>query len=116
MSDGGALFRVGSDAQARVKAQIKQLLITKNDVGGYKYNAEVTLIRQTNRVLEHKLFEESANGMVSLGSERPNMLTNFKSKVAIKKSNVKRKSIAEAQAAISTINIVALKITTNADA
>ena len=54
--------------------------------------------------------------MVGLGSETPNTLTNFKSSVAIKKINVKRQSIAEAQAASSTINTVAPKITTNADA
>ena len=62
------------------------------------------------------MFGESAYGMVSLGSKTPNTLTNYKSKVAIKKSNVKRQSIAETQLASSTINIVAPKITTNADA
>ena len=53
--------------------------------------------------------------MVRLGSETPNTLTNFKSNFAIKKSDVKRHSIAVAEAASSTINIVAPKITTNAD-
>ena len=76
----------------------------------------VTLIKQINRVLEHQLFEKLANDMVGLGSETPNMLTNFKSNVAIKKSDVKRHSIAEAQAASSTINIVDLEITKNANA
>ena len=52
MSDGRALFRVQSDAQARVKAQMQELSITKNDVGGYEYNAAVNLIKQINRVLE----------------------------------------------------------------
>ena len=64
MSDGGALFRVWSDAQARVKAQMQELSIAKNNSGGYKYNAAVTLIKQINRVLEKQLFEESADGMV----------------------------------------------------
>ena len=68
MSDGGALFRVQSDTQARVKAQMQELLITKNDVGGYEYNTVVTLIKQINRVLEQQLFKESADGMVGLGS------------------------------------------------
>ena len=76
MSDGGALFRVRSYAQARVKAQIQELSITKNDVGGYEYNTTVTFIKQINRVLEQQLFEESADGMVGLGSETPNTLTN----------------------------------------
>ena len=49
---------------------------------------------QTNRVLEQQLSEESADGMVGLGSETPKMITNYKSKVVIKKSNVKRQSIA----------------------
>ena len=84
MSDGGALFRVRSDAQARVKAQMQELLITKNNVGDYEYNAMVTLIKQINRILEQKLFEESADGMVGIGSKTPNILTNYKSNVAIK--------------------------------
>ena len=54
--------------------------------------------------------------MVGLGSEMPNTLTNYKSNVAIKKRNVKRHSIAEAQAVNPTINFVTPEITTNADA
>ena len=115
MSDGGALFCVRSDAQARVKAQMQELSITKNDVSGYKHNTAVTLIKEINHVLEQKLFEELADGMVGLGSKTPNMLINFKSNATIKKSNVKRQSIAEAEAASSIINIVAPKITTNAN-
>ena len=110
------MFRVRSDAQAHVKAQTQEIFINKNDVGSYEYNTVVTLIKQINRVLEQQLFEESANGMVRLGSETPNTLTSYKSNVAIKKSDVKRQSIAEAQAARLTGNIVAPEITTNADA
>ena len=44
--------------------------------------------------------------MVRLGSKAPNMFTNFNYNVAIKKGDVKRQSIAEAQASSSTINIV----------
>ena len=36
MSDGGALFRVQSDAQARMKAQMQEISIHKNGVGGYE--------------------------------------------------------------------------------
>ena len=107
MSDGGALFRVRSDAQAHVKAQMRELLITNNHVRGYKYNAAVKLIKQINRVLEHQLSKELVDGMVGLGSKTQNTLANFKSNVAIKNSDVKRQSIAEAEAASSTINIVA---------
>ena len=95
---------------------MQELSITKNNVGGYKYNSAVTMIKQINCVLEQQLFEELAYGMVRLGRETPNMLTNLKSNVAIKKSDVKRQSIAEATAASSATNIVAPKITTNADA
>ena len=95
---------------------MKDLSITKNNVSVYKYNAAVTLFKQINRVLEQQLFEESADGMVGLGSNTPNTLTNFKSNVAIKKSNVKRQFIAKAEAASSTINIFSPEITTNADA
>ena len=91
-------------------------MITKNDVGGYKYNSAVTLIKQINRVLKQQLFEEPANCMVGLGSETPNTLTNYKSNAAIKKSDIKRQSISEAQAASSKINIVAPKITTDSNA
>ena len=94
---------------------MQELSITKNNVSGYKYNDVVTLIKYINRILGQQLFEESADGMVGLGSETPNMLTNFKPKVVIKKINVKRKFIAKAAATSSAINIVAPKITTNAN-
>ena len=67
-------------------------------------------------VTEQTFFGESADGMVGLGSKTPKTLTKFKSNIAIKKSNVKRQSIAKAAAASSTTNIVAPEITTNADA
>ena len=54
MSDRRALFRVQSDAQARVKAQMQEISINKNNVGGYEYNAVVALIKQINRVLEQQ--------------------------------------------------------------
>ena len=94
---------------------MQELPITKNNVGGYGYNATVTLIKQIKHVLGQQLFQELVDGMVGLSSETSNTLTNFKSNVAIKKSDVKRQSIAEAQAASSKINIVAPEITTKAD-
>ena len=54
--------------------------------------------------------------MVVLGSDTPNVLTGYRSNVAIKKSNVKKKFLTEAQAASSEGNIFAPKIMTNADA
>ena len=86
---------------------MQELSITNNDVGGYEYNAAVTLIKQINRFLEKQLFEKLADGMVGLGRKKPSMLTNYKSNVIIKKSDVKRQSISEAQVASLTINIFA---------
>ena len=111
-----ALFCVCTDAQALVKVLIQELLIVKNDVGGYKYNTAVTLTKQINHVLKQQLFEESADGMVGLGIKTPNTFTNFKFNVAIKKSNANRQSIDEVAAARSATNIVDPEITTNADA
>ena len=74
------------------------------------------MIKQINRVLEQQLFGELANGMVGLGRKMPNTLTSYQSYVAIKKSDVKKQSIAKAQVASSTGNIVAPEITMNADA
>ena len=86
---------------------MQELSVSKKDAGGYEYNATVTLIKQINRVLEQKLFKELTDGMVGLGRETPNTLTNYKSNAAIKKSDVKKQSIDEAQVASLTINIVA---------
>ena len=58
MLDGGALFCVWSDAKVHVKAQMQEISIHNNNVGGYEYNAAVTLIKQINCVLEHQLFED----------------------------------------------------------
>ena len=75
---------------------MQEISINNNDVGGYKYNAAVTLIKQINCVLEQQLFEESADGMVGLGRKTPNNLTSYQSTVAIKKNNFKKQSISGA--------------------
>ena len=95
---------------------MQEILINKNNVGGYEYNAAVALIKQINRVLEQQIFKESADGMVSIGSETSNTLAGYQSNVIINKSNVKKQLIAEAQAASSSDNIVTPEITTNGDA
>ena len=110
------MFRVRSDAQARAKAQMQEISINKKNVGGYEYNTAIKLIKHINRVLKQQLFEESANGMVVLDSKTPNTLTSYKSNVVIKKSDVKRQSIAGAEVASSKISIVTPEITTNVDA
>ena len=110
------MFRIRTDAQARVKAQIQELSIINNDVSGYEYNNAVTLLKHINRVLEQQLFEESAYVMVGLVSKCPNTLTEYRSNVLIKKSDVKKQSIAESATASTTDWVVAPKITTNSDA
>ena len=87
----------------------------KNDVGGYEYNAAVTLLKQIKCVLEYKMLEESADGMVGIVSKSLNTLTEYKSNVTIKKSHVKKQSISESAAASTTDWVVALETTTNAD-
>ena len=74
---------------------MQEISIYKNNIGGYEYNVVVTLIKQINHVLEHQLFEYSADRMVGLGSATPNTLTGYQSNVAIKKSGVKKQSIAD---------------------
>ena len=69
------MFRVRTDAQARVKAQMQDLSIVKNNISGHEYNVTVTLLKHTNPVLEQQLFEESAGGMVWIGTEITNTLT-----------------------------------------
>ena len=75
MSDGGALFCVRTDAHAKIKAHMQELSIVKNDIGGYEYNATTTILKQINCLIGHQLFEESTYGMVVLGSESLNTLT-----------------------------------------
>ena len=116
MSDGGAFFRVRTDAKARVKAQMQELSIVNNNIGGYEYNAAVTLLKQINRVLEHQLFKKSADVMVGLVSKIPNTLTRYKSNVAIKKRDVKKQSISKAAMDSTTDSVVAQEITTNYNA
>ena len=45
-----------------------------NNAGGYEYNAAVTLLKQINHVLKQQILEESADGMVGIGSKSPNTL------------------------------------------
>jgi ElaB/YqjD/DUF883 family membrane-anchored ribosome-binding protein len=92
------------------------LILHKNEVGGYAYNDAQTLILQINRVLEQQLYEDSTDGMKGLTSKIPNALTKYKSNVSIKKRDVLSQSKAQAKAASSDANTVAPEITTNADA
>ena len=51
--DGGALFRVSTEAKARVLAEMSTIILHKNEVGGYAYNDATMLITQIERVGSH---------------------------------------------------------------
>ena len=79
--DAGALFRVRTKARTRVLMEMSEIHLHKNKVGGYAYNNANALITQIERVLERKLFEDSADGIKGLESDVGNVLNNYKLKV-----------------------------------
>jgi hypothetical protein len=114
--EGGALFRVRSEAEARVLAEMAELVLLKNDVGGYAYNDATILITQINRVLERQLFDDSSDGMKGLASDSTNTLNNYKATISIKKKEVLAASKAAAALLSTTTNVVAPEIENNSDA
>ena len=46
--DGGALFRVRTEARTRVLTEMSEICLHKNKVGGYAYNDANTLLTQIN--------------------------------------------------------------------
>ena len=109
--DGGNLFRVRTDARTRVRAEMAELLLHKNEVGGYAYNDAKTLAIQIERVLERQLFEDSSDGMKGLASSTPNTLTKYRANINIKKKDVIAQSAAAAADASTSTNTVAPEIT-----
>ena len=61
--DGGAIFSVRTEARTRVLTEMLDIRLHKNEVGRYAYNNANTLLTQIERVLERRLFEDSAGGM-----------------------------------------------------
>ena len=55
---------------------MSEIRLHNNEVGGYAYNDANTLITQIERVLEQKLFKDSAYGMKGLASAVRNALNN----------------------------------------
>ena len=94
--EGGNLFRVRTDARTRVRAEMAELLLHKNEVGGYTYNDAKTLAIQIERVLERQLFEDSSDGMKELVRSTPNTLTKYRANINIKKKDVIAQSAAAA--------------------
>ena len=57
--EGGALFKVRSEAKERVPVAFTAIDLHKNEVGGYAYNNANTLITEIERVLAEQLFEDT---------------------------------------------------------
>ena len=90
--EGGALFKVRSEAKERVLAAFAAIDILKNEVGGYAYNDANTLITEIERVLAEQLFEDSTDGMKGLISMAKNTLTEYKATISIKCKDVLKDS------------------------
>ena len=115
-TDGGALFRVCTEARTRVLTEMSKLRLHKNEVGGYAYNDGNTLLTQIERVLERQLFEDSTDRMNGLASNAGNTLKNYKSTVHIKKRDVLADSIAATKHASTDKSTVKPEIDNNSDA
>ena len=83
--DSGTLFRICTEARTRVLTEMSEIYLHKNEVGGYAYNNRNTILTQIKRVLERKLFEDSAEGMKGLESAIGNALNHYNLTVHIKK-------------------------------
>ena len=115
--EGGALFRVRTEARARVLAEMSKIILHKNEVGGYAYNDATTLITQIERVLERETYEESSDGMKGLLSTTHNTLNRYKATIAIKRKDILRESKEEAALLSASAGAtIAPEITTNSDA
>lgn len=98
--EGGALFRVRPEAAERVLKDCTELVLPKNEVGGYAYNDATNLIKELERILTKQLFEDSDNGMLGLSYTASNTINSYKANIATKKKDV----IATAKAAADKQN------------
>ena len=114
--DSGALFCVRTEARTRVLTEMSEIRLHKNEVGGYAYNDANTIIKQIERVLERKLFEDSAYGMKGLVSAVGNALNDYKLTAHIKKRDVLAASRAATEQASTEDRTFEPEINTNSDA
>ena len=115
--EGGALFKVRSEAKERVLAAFAAIDIRKNEVGGYAYNDANMLVTEIERVLAEQLFEDSTDGMMGLLSTATNTLTEYKATISIKRKDVLKDSKdAAARLSSSSGTTVQPEIVTNSDA
>ena len=83
--EGGALFKVRSEAKEQVLAAFAAIDIRKNEVGGYAYNDANMLVTEIERILAEQLFEDSTDKMTGLLSTAKNTLTEYKVTSSIKR-------------------------------
>ena len=95
MADG-AVFRVRTEASARIKLAMEDYVLAKDRVGGFKYNNAVTFVERIGDILKDEYFESATDGMRGLLSSTPNEITRFQANVAVTKADVKAASIVEA--------------------
>jgi len=115
--EGGALFKVRSEAKERVLAAFAAIDIRKNEVSGYAYNDANTLITEIKCVLAEQLFGYSTDGMKGLISTAKNTLTEYKATISIKcKDVLKDSKDAADRLSNSSGTTVQPEIATNSDA
>ena len=114
--DGGALFRVRTEARNRVLKEMSDTCLHNNEVGGYAYNNTNTLLTQFERVIERHFNEDSADGMKGLAINVSNVLNNYKSTVHIKKRDVLTESRAAAKLSSTDDSTVKPDIANNSNA
>jgi ElaB/YqjD/DUF883 family membrane-anchored ribosome-binding protein len=115
--EGGALFKVRSEAKERVLAAFPAINIRKNEVDDYAYNDANMLVTEIERVLAEQLFEDSTDGMKGLLSTATNTLTEYKATISIKRKDVLKDSKdAAPRLSSSSGTMVQPEIATNSNA
>ena len=82
--NGGVLFSACTEARTRVLAEISEILLLKNEVGGYTYNDAKTFSTQTERVIKRQLFAITHFDVVQITcdlkliSKNPNIIRRLK--------------------------------------
>ena len=114
--DGGALFRVCTEARTRVLTKMFEIRLHKNEVGSYAYNDVNTLLTNIEQVLERQLYEGSVDSMKGLASNNNNVLNKYKSTIQIKTRDVIAASRAATDRASTNNSTVDPGITNNSDA
>ena len=112
--EGGALFKVRSEAKERVLVAFTATNLRKNEVGSYTYNDANMLVTEIERVLAEQLFEDSMDGMKGLLSTGKNTLTDYKAHISIKRKDVLKDS-KDAADRLSNSTTVLPEIATNSN-